>query len=60
MGGSFLQIVNIMVQFWQARGEAVSYTTREGGERMPITLTIHIFGYTVTIRVKKQNRHPAR
>lgn len=31
-----------------------------GGEAMPITLTIHILGYTVTIRVKKQNRHSAK
>ena len=27
---------------------------------MLLTVTFHIFGYTVTIKVKKQNRHPAR
>lgn len=32
----------------------------KGGEHMPITLTIHIFGCVITIKVKKQNRHPAR
>lgn len=25
---------------------------------MPITITLHIFGYTVTIRIKGENRHP--
>ena len=24
---------------------------------MPIIITLHIFGYTVTVRIKKQNRH---
>ena len=27
---------------------------------MPIILTLHVFGLTVTIRVKKQNRHLAK
>ncbi|EOS55143.1 hypothetical protein C814_03319, partial [Anaerotruncus sp. G3(2012)] len=26
---------------------------------MPITITLHIFGYTVTIRIKGRNRHSA-
>lgn len=26
---------------------------------MPIILTLHVFGLTVTIRIKKQNRHSA-
>ena len=34
---------------------------REEVVDMPITITLHIFGYTVTIRIKKgENRHPAR
>jgi hypothetical protein len=49
-----------MLSFSQARGTAVSDTTQKGGEQMPITLTFHLFGLTVTVRVKKQNRHPAR
>ncbi len=32
----------------------------KGGEAMPITVTFHIFGYVVTIKVKSENRHPAR
>ena len=27
---------------------------------MPITLTIHLFGYVITIRVKSENRHSAK
>jgi hypothetical protein len=27
---------------------------------MPITLTFHIFGYTITITVKSRNRHSAK
>ena len=27
---------------------------------MPITITLHIFGYTVTIRIKGRNRHSAK
>jgi len=43
-----------------ARGEAVSHSTRRGEITMPITITLHIFGYILTIRVKRQDRHPAR
>ncbi len=28
--------------------------------RMPITITLHIFGYTVTIRIKGRDRHSAK
>ena len=27
---------------------------------MPITITLHIFGYTVTVRIKGRNRHSAK
>ena len=27
---------------------------------MPITLTFHIFGYTITVTVKSRNRHSAK
>ena len=30
------------------------------GVAMPITLTFHIFGYTVTITVKSRDRHSAK
>ena len=40
--------------------QAVGHTTREGVRLVPITLTFHIFGYVVTIRVKSENRHPGR
>ncbi len=38
--------------------QAVSYTTRKGVRLMRITL--HIGAYTVTIIVKRRNRHPGR
>ncbi len=41
-------------------GRRFSYISAKEVRHMPITLTIHILGYTITIRVKKQNRHPAR
>ena len=37
-----------------------SATSPKGGVAMPITLTFHIFGYTVTITVKSRNRHSAK
>ncbi len=37
--------------------EALYSYLRQGGTEMPITLTFHIFGYTVTITVKSRNRH---
>ena len=33
---------------------------RKGGDKMPITITFHIFGFTVTIRIKGRNRHSAQ
>ena len=47
---------------WKAAGHC-TYGRRfglslpKGGEKMPITLTFHVFGLTFTIRIKKQNRH---
>jgi len=38
--------------------QAVGYTTRKGVRLMRITL--HIGAFTVTIIVKRRNRHPAR
>ena len=32
----------------------------EGGEHMPIIITIHIFGLSVTVKIKMQNRHSAK
>ena len=43
-----------------ARTKAVSHTTRKGVRHMPITLTLHIGKYTVTLTVKRTSRHPAR
>ena len=40
--------------------QAVGYTTRKGVRLMPITLTLYIFGFVVTIRVKSENRHSAK
>lgn len=33
--------------------QAVWSLTSEGGEKMPITLTFHLFGLTFTLRIKK-------
>ena len=38
----------------------LAHTTRKGGDLMPLTITFHIFGYVVTIRVKCENRHSAK
>jgi len=27
---------------------------------MPLTITLHLFGLTITVKVKRDNRHPAR
>ena len=34
-------------------GGACLLYTSEGGEKMPITLTFHLFGFTFTIKVRK-------
>ena len=38
----------------------VSYISAKEVKQMPITLTFHIFGLTITLRVKKQNRHSGK
>ena len=39
-------------------GRRFGYSNPKGGEYMPITITFHPFGFTVTIKiVKKYNRH---
>ena len=40
--------------------QAVGYILREEVVDMPITITLHIFGCVVTIRIKGENRHPGR
>ena len=40
--------------------QAVGYTHPKGGVYMPITLTFHVFGITVTVRLKRDNRHSAK
>jgi len=40
----------------------LAYTLRKEVELVPIILTIHVFGYTVTLRITKKsnNRHSAK
>jgi len=38
----------------------LAHSLREEVKAMPITITLHIFGITVTIKIKRWNRHPAR
>ena len=40
----------------------LAYTLRKEVKLMPIILTIHVFGLTVTVRIKRNsnNRHSAR
>ena len=35
-------------------------STRKGGEHMPITLTFHVYGITVTVTLKRDKRHSAK
>ena len=49
------------------KGEGVAKTLKavpplsdKGGVYMPITLTFHILGYTITVTVKSRNRHSAK
>ena len=49
-----------MVITGAAQRQAVSYTTRKGVRLMPITLTLHILGFVITIKVKSENRHSAK
>ena len=41
------------IQVLSNTGEAVQLHHPKGGERMPVTVTFHIFGLTVTIRIKR-------
>ena len=41
-------------------GRRFSHILRKEVRPMPITITLHIFGYTVTIRIKGRNRHSAK
>ena len=41
-------------------GRRFGYNLRKGVRLMPITITLHICGYTVTIRIKGRNRHSAK
>lgn len=39
----------------------LSYTTREGVKRVPITITFHPFHLTVTVKIaKRDSRHSAK
>ena len=40
----------------------LAYTLRKEVKLMPITLTFHVFGYTITLKVTKKsnNRHSAK
>ena len=40
--------------------KAVGHIPRKGVRLVPITLTLHIFGFVITIRVKSENRHSAK
>jgi len=42
------------------RRQAVGCTTRKGVRHMPITLTFHVCGITVTVTLKRDNRHSAK
>jgi len=46
----------------QAARQAVGHHTPRGGDGMPITITLHVFGFTITVRVnrKSDNRHSAK
>ena len=50
------------VEVLQFRRQAVGNHFRKEVIDMPITLTLHVFGYTITIRVmrKSNDRHPAK
>ena len=41
-------------------GRRFGCTNPKGGVDMPITLTFHVFGCTVTVKVKSDNRHSAK
>ena len=41
-------------------GRRFATPSRKGVERMPITITFHVFTYTITITVKSKSRHSAK
>lgn len=41
-------------------GRRLATPSRKGVERMPITITFHVFTYTITITVKSKSRHSAK
>ena len=41
-------------------GRRLAITLQIGGDIMPITLTFHVFHYTITVTVKSKNRHSAK
>ena len=41
-------------------GRRFGYALRKGGDSMPITLTIHLFGLVFTLKVKRESRHSAK
>ena len=43
-----------------AKAQAVGYHLRKEVIAMPITVTFHVFGLTITITVKSNNRHSAK
>ena len=32
----------------------------KGGDLMPFTLTFHLLGFVITLKVKRENRHSAK
>lgn len=38
-------------------GRRFGYSNPKGGGEMPMTFTFHVYGFTVTVRVKRDNRH---
>lgn len=41
-------------------GRRFGYNLRKGVRLVPIIITLHILGFTVTVRIKGRNRHPGR
>mgnify|MGYP000806463651 CR=1 FL=1 len=66
--GSFCTFDRAVEQMRLLKGGGALQTTAGGlatspakGVRlMPITLTFHLFGCVITIKVKSENRHPGR
>ena len=58
IGNGYNAILTVYAAYW--RRQAVGYILREEVVDMPITITLHILGYVVTIRIKSENRHSAK